>query len=244
MSKLSLIIPVYNEERTIAQLLDKVLEVSLPDGFTKEIIVVNDCSKDTSAEIIKKHAQAHPEIIFMENDVNSGKSQTVIKGLKASTGDWTVIQDADLEYVPSEIAGMLKFGLDNNLDVVYGDRFGKNNKVIYLQNWIGNRLLSAFSNIFTFPRIGKFIPDMEVCYKLVKGEIMRDIAQGLVSKTVFGFEPEVTAKLSKYKLRGTYLNWGIYPISYMPRSIAEGKHMKAFQDGFKALLEIIKFNLS
>jgi glycosyltransferase involved in cell wall biosynthesis len=241
---LSIIIPAYNEERTLEQLVNKVLAISLPHGFTKEIIIVNDCSKDKTGVIVNQLASEHVEIKALHNEKNSGKSRTVKNGILKSTGAYVVIQDADLEYEPEELPLLLDYLITHNYDVVYGDRFGKKNKVIYLQNYIGNKGLSFISNVFTYPRIKTWIPDMETCYKMIKGDVIRELAQGFTATSNFGFEPEVTAKLSKYKLNGKHLKLGIYPISYYPRSIAEGKHMKAFEDGMKALKEVLIYNLT
>lgn len=242
-SKLSIVIPVYNEEKTLEELVNKVLQVQLPHDFNKEIVIVNDGSKDDSWQIMLKLAANHKEIKSIQNEKNLGKTQTVKNGILKSTGDFVVIQDADLEYDPNEISDILDLAVSKDLDVVYGNRFGKKNKVIYVQNYIGNKLLSAFSNLFTFFRFRTWIPDMEVCYKLVKGEVFREIAKGITAKSNFGFEPEITAKLSRYKLNGKRLKLGIVSISYYPRSIAEGKKMNAIKDGYKAMLEIIKYNL-
>jgi len=241
--KLSLIVPAYNEESTLEDLIDKVLTFKLYQDFEKEIIIVNDGSKDKTWEVMLNLSKKYPNIKSFQNEKNSGKSQTVKNGIQYSTGDYLVIQDADLEYEPSDISKMLELLLLKKLDVVYGNRFGKRNKVIYLQNYVGNLLLSVISNIFTFPRIKTWIPDMEVCYKLMKGDIAREIGKGIVSKSTFGLEPEITAKLSRYKIKGSHLKFAVFPVSYYPRSIAEGKKMHAFRDGIKALKEIIKFNL-
>lgn len=240
---LSIVIPAYNEEKTLEELVRKVHAIKFPKDYEREIIIVNDGSKDKSWQIMLKLASELEGIRAIQNEKNMGKTQTVRNGILQSKGDYVVIQDADLEYLPEELPELLSTALLKNLDVVYGDRFGKKNKVIYWQNFFGNKALSAFSNIFTFPRIGVWIPDMEVCYKLIRGNIIREIAQEIVSKSNFGFEPEVTAKLSRYKKNGKHLRFGIVPISYIPRSIAEGKKMNAIKDGLKALREIIKFNL-
>lgn len=240
--KLSIVIPAYNEEKTLEELVGRVINIQLPQNFTKEIIIVNDGSKDRTWEIMQNLASKNSEIQAIQNEKNMGKSQTVRNGLLHTTGEWVIIQDADLEYEPNEIPDLVNLALKEDLDVVYGNRFGKKNKVIYWQNYIGNKFLSATSNIFTYPRIKTWIPDMEVCYKLIKGDVIRDIAQGIESKSNFGLEPEITAKLSKYKLNGKHLKFGIVPISYYPRSIAEGKKMKAFEDGFKAIKEIMLYN--
>lgn len=244
MKKLSIVIPIYNEEKTLETLVNNVLAVQFPENIQTEIILVNDGSKDSSAEIMKKLSNEHPQIIkSFHNEKNSGKTQTVKNGLSYTTGDLVVIQDADLEYDPQELVDLINLLQRENLDVVYGDRFGKKNKVVYWQNYIGNRALSLFSNLFTYPRIRVFIPDMEVCYKMVKGNVARELGKTIKSTSKFGLEPEITAKLSKYKLEGKHLRFGIVPISYYPRTIAEGKKMSAFSDGFKALKEIIQFNL-
>ncbi len=242
-SKLSIVIPVYNEEKTLEELVSKVLQVKLPHNYKKEIVIVNDGSKDNSWQIMLKLSAAHKEIRSIQNEKNLGKTQTVKNGILKSTGNFVVIQDADLEYDPNELSDILNLAVEKDLDVVYGNRFGKKNKVIYVQNYIGNMMLSAFSNFFTFPRLKVWIPDMEVCYKLVKGDAIRDIAKGITATSNFGFEPEITARLSRYKFNGKRLKLGIIPISYYPRSIAEGKKMNAVRDGVKAMREIIKYNL-
>jgi glycosyltransferase involved in cell wall biosynthesis len=243
MSKiLSIIIPIYNEEKTLSQLLDKVLAINLPENYQKEIILCNDFSKDSSGQIIQDYCNKFNFIKSIENKKNLGKTQTVKQGLLASTGDFVVIQDADLEYDPQDIVYMLEQGLKKDCDVIYGNRFGQYNGVIYWKNFLGNLFLSIFSNLFTITRIRVFIPDMEVCYKMIRGSLIREIAPQIESKSNFGFEPEITARLGQYS-KNDHLKFLILPISYHPRSVAEGKKMKAFEDGSKALWEIIKFNL-
>jgi glycosyltransferase involved in cell wall biosynthesis len=233
----------YNEEKTLKEIIERVLSMQLPNGFEKEIIIVNDASKDSSWEIIKELESEYKEVQGISNEKNMGKTQTVRNGILQTSGDFVVIQDADLEYDPKEIVDILGLAIEKDLDVVYGNRFGKKNDVIYMQNYLGNKFLSFISNVFTYPRIKVAIPDMEVCYKLIQGDIARDLAKNIVSKSNFGFEPEITAKLSRYKQDGKRLKFGIIPISYYPRSIEEGKKMNAFKDGFKAIIEIIRFNL-
>ncbi|BCX13521.1 MAG: glycosyl transferase [Candidatus Dojkabacteria bacterium] len=220
-----------------------MLILNFQDGWSKEIIIVNDGSKDKTFDIMKDLAKKFPEVKIFENERNMGKTQTVKNGLLKTKGDVVVIQDADFEYYPEEIPTLLEKMIKESLDVVYGNRFGKKNKVIYWKNYYGNRFLSAFSNLFTYPRIKTWIPDMEVCYKMVNGDIFRELAKTIESKSTFGLEPEVTAKLSKYKKDGKHLKFGIIAISYKPRTIEEGKKMHAFKDGSKALFEILKFNL-
>ncbi len=243
MSTLTFVIPAYNEGKTISGLIKKVVKLKLPGKYKKEIIVVNDYSKDNTADVINKFAEKNKEIKLLNNKKNLGKSQTVKKGVLASSGDYVVIQDADLEYDPEDIVFMFDFLLKNKLDVIYGNRFGRDNGMGYTKNFYGNLLLSFFSNLFTIGRINVDIPDMEVCYKLVRGDVFRKVAKTIESKSNFGFEPEITAKLSKYKLKSKNLQFGVLPIKYFPRTYEEGKKMKAFRDGFKALVEIIRFNL-
>jgi glycosyltransferase involved in cell wall biosynthesis len=240
---ISIVIPAYNEEKTLSTILQKVLDVKLVKGFEKEIIIVNDCSTDHTLAIAESFANRDSRIKVLSNPQNLGKSRSVRAGILVSTGDYVVIQDADLEYEPQDFADMLAYAEQNGLDVVYGNRFGKQNKVIYWQNYYGNKLLSLVSNLFTYGRIRVYIPDMETCYKLVRGDVMRELAKKLQSTSNFGFEPEITARLSKYNLGGRKLKFGVYPISYYPRTVEEGKKMKAFRDGFKALLEIIYYNM-
>ncbi len=243
MKTLSLVIPIWNEEKTLEILVQKVLQVNFPEGINTEIILVNDGSKDKSGEIMDELARKHENIKSYHNEKNSGKTQTVKNGLSYTTGDYVVIQDADLEYEPAELAEMMQLMINKELDVVYGNRFGKKNKVVYWQNYIGNRALSFFSNIFTYPRIKVFIPDMEVCYKMMRGNVARELGKTIESTSRFGLEPEITAKLSKYKINGKHLKFGVVPISYYPRTLAEGKKMNAINDGIKALKEILQYNL-
>ena len=243
MKTLSIVIPAYNEEKTLGDILKKVIEVKLVTDFSKEIIIVNDGSTDNTLEIAEQFAKLNANVIVIKNPKNMGKSQSVRNGILRSTGDYVVIQDADLEYEPQDFADMLSRAIENNYDVVYGNRFGRQNKIIYLENYIGNRVLSFISNIFTYPRIGVWIDDMETCYKLIKGDIARELALGLTAISNFGFEPEITAKLSKYKIQNRHLKFGIHPIRYHPRSIEEGKKMKSIKDGIKALKEIFYYNL-
>lgn len=242
MIKLSIIIPSYNEEKTIIQILEQIIGVF--KNISVEIIIVNDSSKDQTKNLVENFIKDKSFIRLLNNEKNLGKTQSVRKGILASTGELIIIQDADLEYDPKDILSMLELVEKGNYDVIYGNRFGKNNKVIYWQNYFGNLTLSAISNLFTFPRIGVWITDMEVCYKLVNGRILREIAQNIVSTSNFGFEPEITAKLSRFKNpNGKHLNFSSIPISYYPRTIAEGKKILAVKDGIKALIEIIRFNL-
>lgn len=231
---------MYNESKTLAKLLDKVLAVKWPLAI--EIICVNDASKDDSLSILKKYSDAG-KVKIINNESNLGKSRSVKRGLLATTGDLVVIQDADLEYEPSDLLKFLKIFQDETVDVVYGNRFGVKNKIVYWSNWFGNRLLSLISSIFTLVKGGFVTSDMEVCYKMLRGQIFRDIAAKLVSSSGFGFEPELTARVAACRIKGKRLKFSQVPINYYPRTAAEGKHLKGLSDGYKALFEIVKFNL-
>jgi glycosyltransferase involved in cell wall biosynthesis len=241
MPILSIIIPVYNEEKTLETILKKIVRLRLPRSFKKEIIVINDNSTDSSFKIIRKFKSEN--LRYYSNKKNLGKSQSVKIGILKSKGDFVVIQDADLEYNPNNIVDILSSVIKNHAHVGYGNRFGKYNGVIYSKNFYGNLLLSMCSNLFTVHKIRVIIPDMEVCYKLIQGDIARKIALTISSKSNFGFEPEITAKLSQYKIEDNHLSFIIYPVDYSPRSITDGKKMKAYSDGLKALTEILKYNL-
>ena len=244
IKKISLVMPMYNEENTIAAILQMIL--ALDWGAELELIIVDDCSKDKSAEILKTF-ENNPQVKILKNPKNLGKSQTVKRGILASTGDLVAIQDCDLEYEPQDLLNIVKLFQTEDLDVVYGNRFGKNNKIIYYSNWVGNRGLSTISSVLTYIRAGMWTNDMETCYKVIKGDIFREIATTITSTTNFGFEPEVTAKLAKYIVKAEkprHVKFKEVPINYHPRTIAEGKKMKGLSDGFKALLEIFRFNLS
>ncbi len=238
---LSIVIPAYNEEKSISELLNNVFDAEL--GIRKEIIVVNDASKDETPKILERYA-SRPDVKVFHNKVNSGKTQTVKNGLSKTTGDLVVIQDADLEYDPNDLREFIRLFQEDEADLVYGNRFGKKNKVIYLANWIGNTGLSYISAFFTGLRSGMWTRDMEVCYKMAPGKVFRELGETIVSKSTFGLEPEISAKFSKFKLGGKHLRFRQVPISYYPRTLEEGKQMNAFRDGFKALIEILRFNLT
>jgi len=242
---ISIIIPAYNEDKTIKQLLQKVADLNFPDGATKEIVVINDHSKDnTESEIKSFIKESEEKVLHLFNEKNLGKSQTVKKGMLSSNGNYVVIQDADLEYDPNDILHLYNVMQDGNYDFVYGNRFGKKNKKGYKSFYLANKFLSFMSNIFVWIRRRQTIPDMEVCYKLIRGDIAREIASKLISKSKFGLEPEITARLTRYRnSEGKLLKFTSVPVSYHPRTMEEGKHIKA-SDGVKAVFEIIRFNIS
>jgi glycosyltransferase involved in cell wall biosynthesis len=235
MSTLSIIIPAYNEGPTIHRILDKVRAVVLTDDMKKEVVIVNDCSKDNTEEAILSYKAANPglPISYYKHEVNQGKGAALHTGIKQATGDYVIIQDADLEYDPEEYNILLKPILHGFADVVYGSRFigGKPHRILFFWHSIGNRWLTTASNMFT----NLNLTDMETCYKLFR----RDIIQGIrLEEKRFGFEPEVTAKISRVpKVR-------IYEvgISYYGRTYEEGKKI-GMKDAFRALYCIIKYNV-
>jgi glycosyltransferase involved in cell wall biosynthesis len=246
INKLSIVIPAFNEERSILSLLEKVVEVKLPRNILKEIVIVNDCSTDSTKELVQSYIRKnrrYAEFKLLNNLSNLGKSQTVKHGILHTTGDLVVIQDADLEYNPNDFIPFVDTFLRYpNTDVIYGNRFNGGNTFISATHLLGNKFVTAVSNLFT--GIKGFAPrDMETCYKMAKGDLFRELMSTLESTTNFGLEPEMTAKFSKYrKLDGKRLNLKQLDIYYKPRSEAEGKKMRWFKHGFEAIQEIVRFN--
>jgi len=232
---LSIVVPAYNEEATIQNILEKLNELTLIDGVKKEIIVVNDCSKDKTEEVIQSFISSNEKanIIYKKHEVNQGKGAALHTGIASATGDFLVIQDADLEYDPNEFNDLLKPLLAGVADVVYGSRFmgGNPHRILFFWHSIGNKFLTFVSNMFT----NLNLTDMETCYKMFRTSIV----QGLKLKEKrFGFEPEVTAKISRIpKIR-------IYEIgiSYYGRTYDEGKKI-GWRDGVRAIYSILKYNL-
>lgn len=234
MTLLSIIIPAYNEESTIELILDKVRDVKLDYDIDREIVIVNDCSTDQTSKVIKAYQDVHPDlqISYYEHEVNMGKGAALHTGIKVAKGDLIIIQDADLEYDPNEYNLLLQPIVDGHADVVYGSRFmgGKPHRILFFWHSLGNQFLTSLSNMLT----NLNLTDMETCYKLFKADVVRHLD---LREKRFGFEPEVTAKISRIpELR-------IYEvgISYYGRTYAEGKKI-GWRDGVRALWCILKYN--
>ena len=233
--RLSIIIPAYNEERTIHLILDKVRDVKLVNDIEKELIIINDYSKDDTEGAVKRYMDANPElnIQYYAHEKNMGKGKALHTGIEKASGEYLIIQDADLEYDPREYNDLLKPVLEGFADVVYGSRFMGSNphRILFFWHSIGNGFLTLISNMFT----NLNLTDMETCYKLFR----TDMVQSLKLKEYrFGFEPEVTAKISRIpKVR-------IYEvgISYYGRTYEEGKKI-GWRDGFRAIYCILKYNI-
>lgn len=234
INKLSIVIPAYNEGKTIHLILDRIAEVRMQNNIEKEVIIVNDCSTDDTEEAIKRYSQSGKlNITYYKHDINQGKGAAIHTGIKKATGDYVLIQDADLEYDPDEYNDLIKPILRGGADVVFGSRFigGNPHRILFFWHSIGNIFLTHLSNMFT----NLNLTDMETCYKMFR----RDIIQGIdLKEKRFGFEPEVTAKVSRLK------DIRIYEvgISYYGRTYAEGKKI-GWRDGFRAIYCILKYNL-
>lgn len=225
--KLSVVIPCYNEAKTIRHIVDRVRAAPVAD---KEIIIVDDCSRDGTRDLLRTEiAPLVDRILYHE--VNQGKGAALRTGFQAATGDVVIVQDADLEYDPQEYPHLLKPIVEGKADVVFGSRFagGQPHRVVYFWHMVGNKFLTLLSNMAT----NLNLTDMETCYKVFRREVIRQIA---VEEDRFGFEPEITAKVAK-------LGVPIYEvgISYYGRTYAEGKKI-GWRDGFRALWAIFKYN--
>jgi glycosyltransferase involved in cell wall biosynthesis len=226
--KLTIIIPCYNEINTILLVVEAVKAAPYSD---KEIIIVDDCSNDGTRQILKETISKHVEKIIYHT-TNQGKGASLRSGIKEATGDIIVIQDADLEYDPSEYPLLIEPILRDQADVVFGSRFlsGRPHRVLYFWHRLGNGLLTFFSNMLT----NLNLTDMETCYKVFRKDILLSIA---IEENRFGFEPEITAKISKLKCRVYEVG-----ISYYGRTYEEGKKI-SWKDGFRAIYAILKYNL-
>ena len=235
IKKLSIVIPAYNEERTIHLILDRIKAVELIGDMTKEIIITNDCSSDDTEGAIQRYIETNPalNIQYLKHEQNQGKGAALHTGIRYASGDYVIIQDADLEYNPQEYNILLQPILDGFADVVYGSRFvgGKPHRILFYWHSKGNKWLTGISNMLT----NLNLTDMETCYKLFERKTIQSLD---LKEKRFGFEPEVTAKIARVP------NVRIYEvgISYYGRSYAEGKKI-GWKDGFRAIYCILKYNI-
>ncbi|OQP65562.1 glycosyl transferase [Niastella vici] len=238
MNRLSIIIPAYNEEKTIALILDRINEVKLIRNIEKEVIIVNDCSTDKTEPVIQNYIANREDLSinyfkYIKHDINQGKGAAIHTGIAQATGEYLLVQDADLEYDPGEYNTLLKPIVLGSADVVYGSRFmgGNPHRILFFWHSIGNRFLTFLSNMFT----NLNLTDMETGYKMFRTDIIQRIN---LKERRFGFEPEVTAKISMVPGVRIYE----VGISYYGRTFAEGKKI-GWKDGFRAIFCIIKYGL-
>lgn len=235
ITKLSIIIPVYNEGMTIHLILDKVKEVSLINNVKKEVIIVNDCSSDDTDNKIENYIITNPglNIQYFKHPANKGKGAALHTGISKATGEYLIIQDADMEYDPKEYNDLLNPVVNGFADVVYGSRFmgGNPHRILFYWHTMGNKFLTGLSNMLT----NLNLTDMETCYKLFDTQIIKSI---LLKEKRFGFEPEITAKISRVK----GIRFYEVGISYYGRTFQEGKKI-GWIDGVRALWSILKYNI-
>jgi glycosyltransferase involved in cell wall biosynthesis len=229
--KLTIVVPIYNERELAPKALARIEAAPLPAGLSRELVLIDDCSTDGTREWLQEYASARPDVRLELHPQNAGKGAALRTGFAAATGDFVIVQDADLEYDPREIATVLEPLLDGRADVVFGTRFlGHTHRVLYYWHSVGNWLLTTLSNMLSNVNL----TDMECCYKAFRRDVLERID---LKEPRFGFEPEITAKVARLGCR-------IYevPVSYSGRTYAEGKKIN-WKDGFSALRCILKYNL-
>lgn len=227
--KISLIVPIYNEESHLLDFLRKVDDLNLE--IPKQIVFIDDCSKDKSFEILNSYSFNTPDIKILQQDINRGKGAAIRKGFEEADGDIIGVQDADFEYDMDDIPRILTPFLSGKVDIVFGSRYrSENNQVHRTFHYLVNRFLTLMSNVLS----GLYLSDMETCYKFFKSEIIKNIQ---LESNRFGFEPEITAKIARLKVRIQEV-----PISYYPRSYIEGKKI-TWKDGIAALKHLIYYNV-
>ena len=225
---LSVVVPAYNEEKTVVQVIDTVLNVPL----VGEVIVVDDCSTDRTTNIVQAIADSNPKVRLLRHKVNQGKGAALRTGFQGVTLPFVIVQDADLEYDPNEFPLVVQPLIDGKCDICYGSRYLRNNPRRVLRFWhtMGNRFLTTLSNMIT----DLYVTDMETCYKAFRRDVIQNIQ---IEENRFGFEPEVTAKIARCRLRVMEV-----AVSYYPRSFNEGKHIN-WKDGVRAIYCIFKYGL-
>jgi len=235
IKKLSILIPAFNEEATLYSILEKLNQLTLENGIQKELVIVNDASTDRTEDVYLEFIRDHKdiEVKYFRQEVNQGKGAAIHRAISEATGEYLVVQDADLEYDPEEFNVLLKPILLGQADVVYGSRFmgGNPHRILFFWHSLGNKFLTFLSNMFT----NLNLTDMETCYKMIDTRIAQSLN---LKEKRFGFEPELTAKLSRKKGIRIYE----VGISYYGRTYEEGKKI-GWKDGFRAIYCILKYNV-